>query len=59
MSSHAAVPLIDADRDRSNASGVKSTPTFFIGDKKIEGAAPLSAFRLIIDTALVKARRVR
>lgn len=56
VSTHAAVPLIDADRDRSSKSGVQSTPTFFIGDRKIEGAYPVDSFRVIINQALAKAR---
>jgi protein-disulfide isomerase len=55
MSSHATIPLIDADHERSAASGVKSTPTFFIGDKKIEGAFPADSFRVALDAAIAKA----
>ena len=56
MGAHAAVPLIDADRERSKASGVQSTPTFFVGDRKIEGAYPVDSFRVAIDRAIAKAR---
>ncbi len=56
MTSHAANPLIDADRSRSSAAGVQSTPTFFVGDRKIEGAYPVDSFRVAIDQALAKAR---
>ena len=59
MSSHAAVPLIDADHERSKAAGVQSTPTFFVGDKKIEGAYPVDTFRVAIDAAIAKARGSR
>lgn len=55
MSSHATIPLIDADRERSGKSGVKSTPTFFIGDQKIEGAFPADSFRVILNAAIAKA----
>lgn len=55
MSSHAALPLIDADNDRTSSSGVKSTPTFFVGARKIEGAYPVDSFRVILNEAIVKA----
>jgi protein-disulfide isomerase len=56
MSSHATIPLIDADHDRSASNGVKSTPTFYIGDRKLEGAFPADSFRVTIDRQLAKAR---
>jgi protein-disulfide isomerase len=56
MSSHATARLIDADRDRSTRAGVQSTPTFFVGDRKLEGAYPVDSFRVAIDAALAKAR---
>lgn len=56
MTSHATAPLIEADRDRSSGAGVRSTPTFFIGDRKIEGAYPVDSFRVAIDAAIAKAR---
>ena len=55
MTTHAAVPLIDADFDRTTKSGVQSTPTFFIGSRKIEGAYPVDSFRVIINAAIAKA----
>lgn len=55
VSSHAAMPLIDADRERSGKAGVRSTPTFFIGDRKFEGAYPVDSFRVILDKAIAKA----
>jgi len=57
MSSHATAKLIDADRDRSRNAGVRSTPTFFIGDRKFEGAYPTDSFRVAIDSALAKKSR--
>ena len=56
MTSHATAPLIDADRDRSSSAGVQSTPTFFIGDRKLEGAYPVDSFRVAIEAAIAKAR---
>jgi protein-disulfide isomerase len=55
MSSHATLPLIDADNDRTTSSGVKSTPTFFVGSRKIEGAYPVDSFRVILNEAIAKA----
>ena len=59
IESHATGPIIDADRDRSAAAGVASTPTFFIGERKVEGAMPLADFRAVVDSALAKAARAR
>jgi protein-disulfide isomerase len=59
MTSHATGPLIDADRDRSKSAGVQSTPTFFVGDRKLEGAYPADSFRVAIEAALAKARGAR
>ena len=55
MTSHASVALIDADQDRSKANGVQSTPTFYIGDQKLEGAYPADSFRVIIARQLALA----
>jgi protein-disulfide isomerase len=55
MTSHATGKLIDADHDRSSTAGVQSTPTFFIGDRKLEGAYPVDSFRVAIDAAIAKA----
>jgi protein-disulfide isomerase len=52
MTSHATAKLIDADHDRSSSAGVRSTPTFFVGDRKLEGAYPTDSFRVAIDKAL-------
>ena len=56
MKSHATAALIEADRDRTSGAGVRSTPTFFIGDRKLEGAYPVDSFRVAIDAAIAKAR---
>ena len=56
MTSHATAALIDADHDRSSSAGVQSTPTFFIGDRKLEGAYPVDSFRVAIEAAIAKAR---
>ena len=56
MSSHATAPIIDADRERSTSAGVQSTPTFFVGDRKLEGAYPADSFRVAIAAAIARAR---
>lgn len=38
MSKHLALPLIEADHDNWAKAGVKSTPTFFVGGRMLEGA---------------------
>lgn len=55
IASHAALALISADRDRLGTRGVQSTPTFFIGDEKVEGAQPIDSFRVVIKRQLTKA----
>jgi protein-disulfide isomerase len=47
--------IVNGDRTRAASSGVRSTPTFFVGDQPIEGAAPLSEFRSAIERARAKA----
>ena len=47
--------LISADRGRGLTAGVGSTPTFFVGDEPIKGAAPIDAFRTAIARARAKA----
>lgn len=44
--------LVRADMERSKAAGVESLPTFFIGTHTLVGAAPVAAFRAVIDSAL-------
>jgi protein-disulfide isomerase len=47
--------VVNGDRTRARTSGVRSTPTFFVGDQAIAGAAPLDTFRLAIERARAKA----
>lgn len=56
MAQHATIPLIQADYDRSAASGVQSTPSFFIGDEGIAGAQPYGDFHAAIERQLGKIR---
>ncbi len=44
--------LIDADRQRGESAGVQSTPTFFVGQRQVLGAIPISEFRRVIDSVL-------
>jgi protein-disulfide isomerase len=57
MTTHATAKLIEADQDRSRGAGVRSTPTFFIGDRKLEGAYPTDSFRVALDSAIAKKSR--
>lgn len=44
--------LVQADFEEGRQRGVTGTPTFFIGDEKLVGAQPASAFQPIIDGML-------
>lgn len=59
MSSHATGALIDADYERASRSGVKSTPSFFVGNRALIGAFPIDSFRVVLDAAIAEARRTR
>ncbi len=50
-------PLIQADQQRSESAGIRSTPTILIGDERMAGAHPIESIRRAIDSALVKTRR--
>lgn len=43
-------PAIEADAAASRKAGARSTPTFYIEGGLIDGAAPLEAFREILDS---------
>jgi protein-disulfide isomerase len=49
--------LINADRARSMSAAVSSTPTFFVGDERVRGAAPIEEFRAAIERARAKSSR--
>jgi protein-disulfide isomerase len=63
VQTHKSLPLIDADNARTTKSGVRATPSFIVmvksapaqGHLAIEGAAPFSEFKRILDSALAKA----
>lgn len=53
---HVMLPLISADRDRANAAGASSTPTFLVGGQVLKGVYPLALMRQILDAAVAQAR---
>lgn len=55
MSSGIMERVINGDRSRASASGVTSTPWFFIGNEPIRGLAPLDAYRQAIERARANA----
>jgi protein-disulfide isomerase len=55
--SHVMRAVVEADQDRMQRSGVASTPTFFIGNQRVEGAQPLGVFRAAMDSALASSGR--
>ncbi len=50
--SHVMRALIEADRDRMERAGVRSTPTFYVGNQQIAGAQPVDVFRHALDAAV-------
>ncbi|HEU4563631.1 MAG TPA: DsbA family protein [Gemmatimonadaceae bacterium] len=57
IASRAVRPLIQADADRAVEAKVNSTPTFIIGNARIEGAYPFAEFKRAVDAALARAGR--
>lgn len=49
--------LVNADVVRMSRAQAQSTPTFFIGRAKIEGAEPIATFRRAIDAELAAATK--
>ncbi|HSB40890.1 MAG TPA: thioredoxin domain-containing protein [Methylomirabilota bacterium] len=48
---------VRADQREGMQAGVRATPTFFINQRKIEGALPLEEFRAAVEQALREAGR--
>jgi protein-disulfide isomerase len=48
--------VVNADMARGSNAGVRSTPTFFVGDQIVQGAQPIDSFRVAINSQLQKAR---
>jgi protein-disulfide isomerase len=51
---HLTRPLIEADYARSQSAGVKSTPSFFVGDQQLAGFQPYPFFRQVVEAQLAK-----
>ena len=51
--------LVESDIQQSTKAGVRSTPSFLVGDFLVEGAIPYADFRKAVDTALVIARNAK
>jgi len=50
VASGAAAADVRADAERARRSGATSTPTFYIEGALLEGAAPVSVFRAVLDS---------
>jgi len=50
--SQAAMAAVKADESEAEALGVRSTPTFFVNGRKLEGALPFETLKAAIDAAL-------
>ena len=51
--------LVESDLQQASKAGVRSTPSFLVGDFLVEGAIPYADFRKAIDTALIVARNAK
>lgn len=51
--------LVESDAQQAGRAGVRSTPSFLVGDFLVEGAVPYADFRKAIDTALVLAQKAK
>lgn len=56
LKSKAIDALVESDISQASRTGVRSTPSFLIGEFLVEGASPYGTFRRAIDTAIVVAR---
>ena len=59
VSRHLTQPLIQADYERSRTAGVKSTPTFFVGDQQLSGFQPYAFFRQVVEAQIAKSGAAR
>jgi protein-disulfide isomerase len=50
VASGATVAAVQADAERARRSGAASTPTFYIEGGLLEGAAPITVFRAVLDS---------
>lgn len=56
MADDVMLPMIAADQQRAQAAGVSSTPSFFVGNQRIDGAETIDVFRKVLDPAVEAAR---
>jgi protein-disulfide isomerase len=56
MSSREADAKVAADVEEGINLGLRSTPTFFINGRKVEGAYPVEVWRILIDQLMTSAR---
>ena len=54
---HVMIAMIKADQSRAQKSGVRGTPTFFVGSHEI-GNAPAQVFRPVLDSAIAEQQRM-
>lgn len=56
VAQHASKGLIDADIDRAEHAGARSTPTVIIGTRVLIGVQPTANYRRALDSALAAAK---
>lgn len=54
LSSERYAPVVKDQTEEARRKGLRSTPTFFVNDRKVEGALPFEDFRKIIEEELRK-----
>ena len=59
LASPATAALVREDGDRARRAGARSTPTFYIEGGLLEGAAPITAFRAVLDSIYQDKTRAR
>ena len=50
VTANATAPEVDADAVRARRAGAVSTPTFYVEGGLLEGAAPVTVFRAVLDS---------
>lgn len=59
LASGTTAALVQADAERARRAGAKSTPTFYIEGGLLEGAAPVTVFRTVLDSIYQSKARAR
>lgn len=59
MRSNAVTPLVQSDLRQAAQAKITATPSFFVGQFILQGAVPIKAFRMAVDSALVIAAKGR